>query len=363
MASLQRNVASQNLTFVMVSTTTGLGVAGLTISGFITKDNGAQAGTAGTFSDKTNGQYNYAPTQAETNAVDVGLLFAATGAIPVNMDFHTDNVDAQGLLKVDMEDVGGAALSTHAAGMVPADVRDIVGVAVSTTTAQLGVNVVQYNAQTAQTDANNLPKVDTEDWKGTAVAAPATAGIPDVNVKNINNIVGSGITAVNPNMGTTQPINFTGSAGSALVKSDMVDIAGAAVSTTVAQIGSNVINIAGQPAALDANNLLKIDVEDINGSATAGQALAQGTLSTCWGTAGAGGTTTTTVVSALHNPSSLTDTNQLIGRTIIFLGTTATGHVQGQASNITGSSTGATPTLTYTAMTAAPASGDVFVVL
>jgi hypothetical protein len=61
----------------------------------------------------------------------------------------------------------------------------------------------------------------------------------------------------------------------------------------------------------------------------------------------------------------LTDTGQLIGRTIIFLGTTATGHVQGQAGTISASTTGATPTISYTGtpMTAAPVSGDVFVVL
>lgn len=79
-------------------------------------------------------------------------------------------------------------------------------------------------------------------WNGTNVSAPATAGIPEVNVKNVNNVSASSVTAVNANQGTTQPVNFTGTAGSALVKSDMTDIAGAAVSTSSAQIGVNVVN-------------------------------------------------------------------------------------------------------------------------
>lgn len=82
-------------------------------------------------------------------------------------------------------------------------------------------------------------------WNGTNVASPATAGVPEVNVKNINNVTASSVTTINANQGTTQPVNFTGTAGSALVKSDTVDIAGAAVSTSTAQLGVNIVNVAG----------------------------------------------------------------------------------------------------------------------
>lgn len=92
-------------------------------------------------------------------------------------------------------------------------------------------------------------QVDVEFWQGTAVATPATAGIPDINVKNMNNIAATSITTINANQGTTQPVNFTGTGASALAKSDMVDIAGAAVSTTSAQIGVNAVNIGGTAAA------------------------------------------------------------------------------------------------------------------
>ena len=91
-------------------------------------------------------------------------------------------------------------------------------------------------------------RVDISHWLGTLTTA-ATAGIPDVNVKNINNVSTSSVTTISANQGTTQPINFTGTGASALVKSDTVDIAGAAVSTTVAQIGVNIVNVAADTAA------------------------------------------------------------------------------------------------------------------
>lgn len=121
-------------------------------------------------------------------------------------------------------------------------------------------------------------------------------------------------------------------------------------------------NAVGGLAILDANSLIDVDVKRINAIALAAQTLAQSTQTICYGTC-SGGTTTTAVVSTLNNPNSLTASGQLIGRTIIFLGNTTTTTVQAQASNITANTTGATPTITFTAMTNAPANGDVFVIL
>jgi hypothetical protein len=64
-------------------------------------------------------------------------------------------------------------------------------------------------------------------WNGTAVSSPATAGIPDVNVKNINNVSASSVTTVNANQGTTGVVTFT-VAGQ--VDSNVKDWAGTAVS-------------------------------------------------------------------------------------------------------------------------------------
>lgn len=164
MASLKKNVAGQNVTFALISATTGAGLTGATVTVYITKDAVAQVITSATVTEQGHGQYNLAPLQADTNATDVGFLFVASSAIPSNADFHTDVVDSNGYLDVNLVDIAGSA--------------------VSTTSAQLGVNVVEYNAQTAQTDANNLPKVDVEDVVGVSVST-STAQF-GVNVVKIN---------------------------------------------------------------------------------------------------------------------------------------------------------------------------------
>ncbi len=113
-------------------------------------------------------------------------------------------------------------------------------------------------------------QVDVTFWNGTVVATPATAGIPDVNVKNMNNVAATSITTINANQGTTQPVNFTGTAGSALVKSDMVDIAGAAVSATTAQIGINVVNWNNTVVATPATaGIPDVNTKNINNTAAA----------------------------------------------------------------------------------------------
>lgn len=101
---------------------------------------------------------------------------------------------------------------------------------------------------TAGASASVPPAANTTFWNGTAVATPATAGVPDVNVKNMNNVAATSITTINANQGTTQPVNFTGSGASALAKSDAVDIGSQAVT-------------------LDANNNLSVNVVDWKGSA------------------------------------------------------------------------------------------------
>lgn len=97
-----------------------------------------------------------------TQWLGVGVS-AATGGIP---DVNTKNYNNQ-------------TAQTDGNNLPKVDLVDIAGSAVSTSTAQLGVNVVQYNAQTAQTDANNLPKVDVEDIRGTLSAGTAGYIGPD----------------------------------------------------------------------------------------------------------------------------------------------------------------------------------------
>ena len=111
-----------------------------------------------------------------------------------------------------------------------------------------------------------IPTLVAFDYLNTS--APATAGVPDVNAKNINNVSAGSVTTINANLGMTQPVNFTGTAGSALVKGDTVDIAGSAVSASTAQLGVNVVNVAGS-ASTGAAGYVGVDWGQVANKTTA----------------------------------------------------------------------------------------------
>lgn len=113
------------------------------------------------------------------------------------------------------------------------------------------------------------------------------------------------------------------------------------------------------PTSLSGGNM-KVDVLAISGSTESADRLERTTLAIVTGTASSGGSVTTIPTSAL-SPAG-TDADQFKGRIVIFDKDTATAALRGQATDITGNTAGATPTLTVTALTAAPASGDTFTI-
>lgn len=74
--------------------------------------------------------------------------------------------------------------------------------------------------------------------------------------------------------------------------------------------------------------------------------------------AGVGGSATSIVTSTCTPNAGATDSFK--GRIVIFDRNTTTAALRGQATDITANTSGATPTLTVTALTTAPASGDRF---
>jgi hypothetical protein len=91
--SLLKNVANQNFTFALINPATDAAMTGATITGFVSKDGGAQASIAGSVSELGNGVYNYVPTQAETNANCVSFMMSGSTssgtAVPENLMFLT----------------------------------------------------------------------------------------------------------------------------------------------------------------------------------------------------------------------------------------------------------------------------------
>ena len=177
-----------------------------------------------------------------------------------------------------------------------------------------------------------------------------TSGVVKANATQINGVATTSVTTVNANIGMTQPINFTGTGVSALVKSDTVDIAGAAVSTSSAQIGVNVVN-AGATAwnsgaittgtfAAGAINAAAIATDAIGAAELAADAVVE-IRSLASGTSDSG--TTTTMVDAARTEA---DTDYWAGQYIVF----TSGNIAGQARLITGFNA-ATDTITFTPAT------------
>jgi hypothetical protein len=97
------------------------------------------------------------------------------------------------------------------------------------------------------------------------------AGVDEkVNVDNINSVSTSSVTTINASQGTTQPLNFTGTGASALVKSDVTDIATAAVSASTAQLGVNVVNYNGNAVSASTNGIPDVNMVRINNGLTNG---------------------------------------------------------------------------------------------
>src|SRR5258706_14946411 len=87
--SLLKNAAGKNFMFALINVATGVALTGATVTGFVSKDGGAQSSLGGTVTEVGNGVYNYAPTQAETNANCISIFLTATSAVPENMTFLT----------------------------------------------------------------------------------------------------------------------------------------------------------------------------------------------------------------------------------------------------------------------------------
>lgn len=131
-----------------------------------------------------------------------------------------------------------------------------------------------YKVSLTTTDTNTLGDLafhatasgcDPTDWCD-QVTAQILGDTLTANATQINSVSTSSVTTVNANVGTTQPVNFTGTGASALAKSDMVDIAGAAVSTSTAQLGVNVVNFGGS-AGTFAGGRPEVNTTHIAGSA------------------------------------------------------------------------------------------------
>lgn len=93
MASLRKNVASQNVPFVLLDVGSGTVKQNVSVSGFVAKDGAAIATITGTIVSLGQGMYCASLSQADTNGNILGFLFTGTSVIPVAFTVFTANYD------------------------------------------------------------------------------------------------------------------------------------------------------------------------------------------------------------------------------------------------------------------------------
>ncbi len=136
----RKNVAGQYLYFTLVNATSGAALTGATVTAKRGIDGAAQASCTGTVTEDAGGQYHIALSQADTNGNNIGYLFTATNAIPVNISIVTtaaDPTDAvrfglTALPNANAEAAGGLFTRGTGAGQIAQDANGNVRVNVDT---------------------------------------------------------------------------------------------------------------------------------------------------------------------------------------------------------------------------------------
>ena len=159
-------------------------------------------------------------------------------------------------------------------------------------------------------------------------------------------------TASTAQTGDNYAIVNSGTYGNSALKT-LIDAITGYVDTEVAAIKAKTDNL-----TFTASGKIDANVLAISGSTDAADNLELSTTAIVVGTVGSSSTTTSIVTSAL-DPSAIA-TDQFIGRIVTFDKNTPTTQLRGQATDITGSSSGGV--LTVSALSTAPALGDTFVI-
>lgn len=170
----RKNTAGQHLGFGLVNATTGAALTGATVTVYRVIDNGTQATATGTVSEKGNGQYNFALSQADTNGDYISLTFTATNAIPVEKSLVTTVLDPTatsfGL---------SLAKTTNITGFNDIAATAIVSGGAITTS---GGAVSTVTTTTTATNLTNLPSIPANWLTAAGIAASALNGKGDWNV-------------------------------------------------------------------------------------------------------------------------------------------------------------------------------------
>lgn len=271
---------------------------------------GAEGAGGGTTVYGASGIVYYTPTQAETDFTSFVVIASKTGCIPVAQTIVTSASATPGYAGTDQGKIANPTSTVALTGTTIA------------TTQKVDVETIKTQAVTCAAGVTVLASV------GTAATSTAQTG--------------DGFARLGA------PAGASVSADMAAVK---VDTAAILVDTGTTLDGRI-------PAALTAGGNMKSDVLAVDGATDAADRLQKVVQGNVFCTVGAASTTTNIVTSAMDPAAAVID--QFKGRIVTFKNDTTTANLRGQSTDITASSV--TGELTVTALTTAPASGDVFTV-
>lgn len=273
-------------------------------------------------------------TIATTQQVDVNtiktnpVVNAGTITFPTTATLaSTTNITAA--TGIDITKILGTAISTPAtAGILDINLKNIANAAVSTSTAQLGVNAIN--------------------WAGSAIPSPTVPGVPNVNTKTWNDLTTVALPLISTTAGRTLNVSTTGGAG--------IDWANVQAPTTTLNLSGTTISSAQQ---VDVNTIKTNPV--VNGgtitfptTATLASTtnIASGTITTVSGNVnGSVGSVTGAVGSVTGN----------VGGNVVGSVGSVTGSV-GSVTGLTASDVGAIKTKTdFLPSAAAGAAGGLFI--
>lgn len=308
-------VAGNGINVVAGNATAGSGTAGIGIN--LTGGTATSTGTAGVGLNVTGGA-----GAASANGAASGVTFAGGGtntvastadALKLTGTSTGHGLDCQGGTGATGNGINAVSNATNGSGITATKTGSGKDFNAQSTNS-LQVNVTQYNSQTAQTDANNLPKVDLEDWSGSAVAATNTAGVPVVDTRELVRQgtaqgTGNSTTAIKLDSGANATDNYYKTALIQIISGTGAPqwgiCTGYVGSTKIATIAP------AWPTAPDATSVFQIfpaqaDTETIKGTASAGAA---GYVGPDWGNVNAQTSTvglTNTTISTSQVAASVT---------------------------------------------------------
>ena len=302
---------------------------------------------------------------ATQTARDIGasvLVSAGTGTGQLDI--------TNGRIKADVAYYGGVA-GTFTGGRPEVNSTHIAGTAWAS--ADFGATMkasINAEADTAASDYGALKP--TTAGRTLDVTTTGEAGIDWANIGSPTSTVNLSGTTVGtittytgntPQTGDTYALANGGSGFVAIY--GKVDTEIASIITTLgtpagASLAADIAAVAGKTSSLTFTAAGKVDANllAINGQTGGVAGLDRSTRAIAVGTVGTSASTTSIPTSALSPAASVA--NQFRGRIVIFDSGTITAALRGQATDITASSSGGT--LTVTALTTAPASGDTFTI-